>query len=38
MRDLAEIRRRNERLLPFVEEAHLRTMALDVGVERFKID
>jgi cytosine/adenosine deaminase-related metal-dependent hydrolase len=38
MRDLAEIRKRNERVMHYVQEAHLRTMALDVGVERFRIN
>jgi hypothetical protein len=35
--DLGEIRKRNERLLPYVEQAHQRTMALDLGVDRFRI-
>ena len=34
-RDLAAIVRRNQKLLPYVEEAHRRTLALDVGLERF---
>ena len=33
--DLAAVRRRNEKLLPYVEEAHRRTLAVDVGLERF---
>jgi 5-methylthioadenosine/S-adenosylhomocysteine deaminase len=34
--DLAQIRKRNERLLPYVEEAHRRTMALDLGMDRYR--
>jgi len=34
--DLAQIRKRNERLLPYVEEAHRRTMVLDLGMDRFR--
>jgi len=34
--DLAAIRSRNERLLPYVEEAHRRTMVLDLGMDRFR--
>ena len=37
MRELEAIRRRNERLMPYVAEAHRRTMALDLGVDRFRI-
>jgi len=36
MRDLEQIRARNERLLPYVAEAHRRTMALDVGLDRYR--
>jgi hypothetical protein len=36
-RDLSEIRQRNERLLPYIEQARQRTMALDVGIDRFRI-
>ena len=36
MRDLEQIRARNERLLPYVAEAHQRTMALDVGLDRYR--
>jgi cytosine/adenosine deaminase-related metal-dependent hydrolase len=36
MRDLEAIRKRNERLMPYVEEAHLRTMALDLGLDRYR--
>ena len=35
MKDLEAIRLRNQRLLPYVEEAHRRTLALDVGLNRF---
>jgi guanine deaminase len=34
--DLAAIRSRNEQLLPYVEEAHRRTMALDFGLDRYR--
>src|SRR6267142_2169091 len=34
--DLEQIRKRNERLMPYVEEAHLRTRALDLGLDRFR--
>ena len=34
-RDLAAIRARNEQLLPYVAEAHRRTLAVDVGLDRF---
>ena len=34
LRDLKAIRKRNERLMPYVEEAHRRTAAVDVGLER----
>jgi guanine deaminase len=34
--DLQQIRKRNEALLPYVEQAHQRTMALDVGLDRFR--
>src|SRR5207249_662464 len=37
MRELEAIRKRNERLMPYVEEAHRRTLALDVGLDRYKI-
>lgn len=37
MRDLEAIRKRNEPLMPYVEEANRRTRALDVGVDRYKI-
>ena len=36
MRDLQQIRIRNEQLLPYVEQAHLRTMALDLGLDRYR--
>ncbi|HEY3076271.1 MAG TPA: amidohydrolase family protein [Burkholderiales bacterium] len=36
LRDLEEIRKRNERLMPYVEEAHRRTMALDLGLDRYR--
>jgi guanine deaminase len=35
LKDLDSIRVRNRRLLPYVEEAHRRTLALDVGLDRF---
>ena len=35
LEDLAAIRKRNARLMPFVEEANRRTRALDVGLDRF---
>lgn len=35
MRDLQAVRSRNEQLLPYVEEAQRRILALDVGLERF---
>jgi 5-methylthioadenosine/S-adenosylhomocysteine deaminase len=35
MQDLQALRVRNERLLPYVEEAHRRTLAVDVGLNRF---
>lgn len=35
LRDLEAIRKRNERLMPYVEEAHRRALALDVGLNRF---
>ena len=34
-KDLAVIRARNETLMPYVEEAHRRTLAVDVGLDRF---
>ena len=34
LRDLAAVRKRNERLMPYIEEAHRRTLALDVGLDR----
>ena len=37
MRDLEAIRERNAALLPYVAEAHKRTMALDLGLDRFRI-
>jgi len=37
-RDLSEIRKRNQHLLPYLEQARQRTMALDLGVDRFRID
>jgi cytosine/adenosine deaminase-related metal-dependent hydrolase len=37
LRDLEAIRKRNESLMPYVEEANRRTLALDVGVDRYKI-
>ena len=33
--DLATIRNRNEKLLPFVKTAHERTLAVDVGLNRW---
>ena len=35
--DLEAIRQRNKALLPYVEEAHRRIIALDLGVDRYKI-
>jgi 5-methylthioadenosine/S-adenosylhomocysteine deaminase len=35
MRDLEAIRQRNAQLMPYVEQAHLRTMALDLGLDRY---
>ena len=37
LRDLEAIRKRNARLMPYVEEANRRTRDLDVGLERYKI-
>ena len=37
MRDPEAIRKRNERLMPYVLEANRRTMALDLGMDRFRI-
>jgi guanine deaminase len=37
LRDLEAIRKRNERLTSYVEEANRRTHALDVGLDRYKI-
>jgi cytosine/adenosine deaminase-related metal-dependent hydrolase len=37
LRDLEAIRKRNEPLMPYVEEANRRTLALDLGVDRYKI-
>jgi len=37
LRDLEAIRKRNEPLMPYVEEARRRTLALDVGLDRYKI-
>ena len=34
-KDLAVIRARNETLMPYVEEAHRRTLAVDGGLDRF---
>lgn len=34
LRELDSIRKRNARLMPYVEEAHRRTAAIDVGLER----
>jgi cytosine/adenosine deaminase-related metal-dependent hydrolase len=36
VRDLEEVRRRNARVMPYVAEAHRRTMALDLGLDRFR--
>jgi len=36
MRDLEAIRQRNAQLMPYVEQAHLRTMALDLGLDRYR--
>jgi 5-methylthioadenosine/S-adenosylhomocysteine deaminase len=38
MRDLEAIRQRNERLVPYIEQARQRTMALDLGIDRFRIN
>jgi guanine deaminase len=35
LKDLEAIRKRNQQLLPYVEEAHRRTLALDVALNRF---
>lgn len=35
LEDLAAVRVRNERLLPYVAEAHRRTLEVDVGLDRF---
>ena len=35
LEDLAAVRARNERLLPYVAEAHRRTLEVDVGLDRF---
>jgi len=35
-RELEAIRRRNERLLPYVEQAHARTAALELGLDRYR--
>jgi 5-methylthioadenosine/S-adenosylhomocysteine deaminase len=37
MHDLEAIRKRNEALMPYVLEANRRTMALDLGMDRFRI-
>jgi hypothetical protein len=34
-KDLAAIRARNETLMPYVAEAHRRTLEVDVGLNRF---
>ena len=34
MKELDAIRKRNERLMPYVEEAHRRTLGVDVGINR----
>jgi len=36
MRDLEQIRARNERLLPYIAEAHRRTLALELGLDRHR--
>jgi imidazolonepropionase-like amidohydrolase len=35
-RELEAIRRRNERLLPYVAQAHARTAALELGLDRYR--
>jgi len=34
MKELDAIRKRNEQLMPYVEEAHRRTLGIDVGINR----